>query len=230
METRKFNTNEKDNNFANFARALALPVRVLILRRIVENGFTIDRNDLYKADFARETINKHLSELRSLGALKIEGNKDHITYNIDQNWFTQMVTEFLTFFGKNIFPPQSEIVNRYVKKDSSPVIREGQSMQTHPHFGAFIKKYREELHITQENFAKKIRIDRAQLSRIECGKKPINLNKLKAVSKALYLDYQEVKREYYSYQLAEIIDESGYDESVLFSAREKLGQLSQRDR
>ncbi|WP_439695421.1 helix-turn-helix domain-containing protein [Mucilaginibacter sp. AW1-7] len=49
-------------------------------------------------------------------------------------------------------------------------IKEDKPLPVYSHFGAFIKKRREELHITQENFARKIRMDRGHLSRIECGK------------------------------------------------------------
>lgn len=227
MNDRKANINEKDSSFSAFARALALPVRVQIIRLIIENGFAINREELYVADFARETINKHLSELRSLGVLRMEGSKGHVTYNIDQNWFTQMITEFLSFFGKCVLVPQPESVDYYIQA-YTPSVNDDKPLPGYPHFGAFIKKHREELHITQEIFAKKIRIDRGQLNRIECGKKSIKLHKLKALSKALYLNYQDLKKEYYSYQLAEIMDESGYGESVLVSAREKLDYLSPR--
>ncbi|WP_439695420.1 hypothetical protein ACFGVS_20655 [Mucilaginibacter sp. AW1-7] len=106
MSHRSVNINQKDNSFSAFARALALPVRIQIVRLIIENGFTISREDLYGEDFARETITKRLAELRSLGVLKMDGSKGHITYNIDESWFTQMMTEFLNFFGKCISMPK----------------------------------------------------------------------------------------------------------------------------
>ncbi|AYL98300.1 helix-turn-helix domain-containing protein [Mucilaginibacter celer] len=226
MKTFKYSINENDVKLADFARALALPIRVQIIRHIIENGFSIGKDDLYFADTNRETLIKHISELRSLGLIRMEGKRGNITYHIDQKWFTQMMIDFSAVFGANLPGIPTSYVNMppSQKNSSTP----DDLPEVYPHFGAFIKKHREELNISQENFSQKITINRSQLSRIECGKAAINPDKLKMLAKALYISYPVIKKEYYSYQLAEMIDENGYDESMLASAREKLTYASRR--
>jgi transcriptional regulator with XRE-family HTH domain len=227
MEISKYKINARDKKFSDFARALALPIRVLIVRRIIENGFSINKTDLDIADYTKENIMKHIGELRTLGIIKIAGSKGHITYTIDQNEFTQMIKGFLTVFGGNIFAEQA--VPEKFEMGNTPAmanINKDELSPSYSHFGAFIKKHREELHLTQAVFAKKINIDRSQLSRIECGKTAAKPDKIKTIAKALYLSYQIVRKEYYSCQLVEIIDESGYDQTVLNSAQQKIAQLT----
>lgn len=226
MKTFKYSINENDVKLADFARALALPIRVQIIRHIVENGFAINKDDLFFADTNHTNVTKHIGELRTLGVIHMEGHRGHITYHIDQNWFTQMIADFSAVFGGNAFGIPTSYVNMPPNQQESVITEE--PSEPHPHFGAFIKKHREELNINQESFAQKITIDRSQLSRIECGKATINPDKLKILAKELYISYPVIKKEYYSYQLAEIIDENGYDESMLASAREKLTYISGR--
>jgi transcriptional regulator with XRE-family HTH domain len=217
------NLNFNDNELSQFARALALPVRVFIVRTIIENGFSINRDALYTTSFNIETINKHVSELRSLGLIKANGAKGNITYSIEQNWFEQMSIRFSSLFESiNRFNPSSVNADAHV---DAPVFVSKKEKDDQPNFGAYIKKQRLELNISQEDLAKKIRIDRAQLSRIECGKNHLNADKLKALSQALYLNPDVLTKEYYSYRLAELIEESGYKEMILNSAKEKLNNL-----
>ncbi|HMG11172.1 MAG TPA: helix-turn-helix domain-containing protein [Mucilaginibacter sp.] len=217
------NLNFNDNELSQFARALALPVRVFIVRTIIENGFSINRDALYTTSFNIETINKHVSELRSLGLIKANGVKGNITYSIEQSWFEQMSIRFSSLFESiNRFNPGSVDVNTHV---DTPAFVSKKEKDDLPNFGAYIKKQRLELNISQEDLAKKIKIDRAQLSRIECGKNQLNADKLKALSQALYLNTDVLTKEYYSYRLAELIEESGYKEMILNSAKEKLNNL-----
>jgi transcriptional regulator with XRE-family HTH domain len=225
MEISKYYINESDKRFSDFARALALPIRVLIVRRVIENGFSITKNNLDIADYTKENITKHINELRFLGILKMAGSKGHITYSIDQNWFTQMIKGFLTVFGENIFLAQTDVSDKYEMENVPVIVNKDELPPTYSHFGAFIKKHREELRLTQAVFAKKISIDRSQLSRIESGKTAVKPDKIKTIAKSLYLPYQIVRKEYYSCQLVEIIDESGYDQAVLKSAQQKIDQF-----
>jgi transcriptional regulator with XRE-family HTH domain len=218
------NLNFNDNELSQFARALALPVRVFIVRTIIENGFSINRDALYTTSFNMETINKHVSELRSLGLIKANGAKGNITYSIEQNWFEQMSIRFSSLFESiNRFNPNS--VDAAAPVDIPTFVSKKEEKDKLPNFGAYIKRQRLELNISQEDLAKKIKIDRAQLSRIECGKNQLNADKLKALSQALYLNTDVLTKEYYSYKLAELIEESGYKEMILNSAKEKLNNL-----
>lgn len=217
------NLNFNDNELSQFARALALPVRVFIVRTIIENGFSVNRDALYTTSFNTETINKHVSELRALGLIKANGAKGNITYSIEQNWFEQMSIRFSSLFESiNRFNPSSVDANAHV---DTPAVVSKKEKDDLPNFGAYIKKQRLELNISQDDLAKKIRIDRAQLSRIECGKNQLNADKLNALSQALYLNSDVLTKEYYSYKLAELIEESGYKEMILNSAKEKLNNL-----
>ena len=223
MAISKYNIDDNDKKFSDFARALALPIRVIIVRKIIENGFSIKKNDFDIADYTKENIAKHIGELKSLGVIKMAGSKGQIIYTIDQNWFRQMIKGFQTVFGDNAFPAQP------VEMKNTPVVVTTNNDELSPaysHFGAFIKKHRKELHLTQMVFAKKISIDRSQLSRIETGKTDVKPDKIKAIAKSLYLPYEIVRKEYYSCQLVEIIDESGYDQTVLKSAQQKVAQFT----
>jgi transcriptional regulator with XRE-family HTH domain len=226
MKTFKYSINENDVKLADFARALALPIRVQIIRFIVENGFSVNKDDLFFADTNQATVTKHIGELRTLGIIQMGGQRGHIMYHIDQSWFTQMIADLSAVFGGSSFGLQTPSVS------TPPLQKNGSTtnelLEPHAHFGAFIKKHREELNISQENFAQKITIDRSQLSRIECGKASINVDKLNVLAKALYISFPVIKKEYYSYQLAEIIDDNGYDEQMLDSAKEKLSYISGR--
>lgn len=216
--------NLNDSELSRFARVLALPVRVFIIRTIIENGFSINREALHATNFNAETINKHVSELRSLGLIKANGAKGNITYSIEQNWFKQMSVRFSALFESiNSLNPDFIGINNIA--DTPVLLPENGHEDALPNFGAFIKKHRTDLNISQEDLAKKIKIDRARLSRIESGKSSLNADKLKTLSGALYLDFDAVSKEYYGYRVAELIAESGYNEVILNRAKEKLGKL-----
>lgn len=88
-----------DNELANFAKALALPVRVAIIRMIIANGNAITKDNFCEIPFHHETINKHLSELKTLGIINITGHKGNIKYNVDAHLFEQMACRFAYLFN-----------------------------------------------------------------------------------------------------------------------------------
>ena len=195
-----------DFELSQFARVLALPVRVFIIRMIIENDNSISKQQLYSYAFTDQNINKHLLELKAAGILKISGVRGKITYSIDQKVSRQIADSFTNMFQSiSQLNPQKvdlpEAVHDISKEEDNP----GSSFVS---FGAFIKKHRLELCLSQEDFARKINIERAQLSRVECGKKPLNVDKLKELAKALYLDLEIVKKEYYRYRIAQLVEES----------------------
>ncbi|MEN0054030.1 MAG: helix-turn-helix transcriptional regulator [Mucilaginibacter sp.] len=201
-----------DFELAQFARVLALPIRVFIIRMIIEHDNSISKQQLYSHAFTEQNINKHLLELKAAGILKINGARGQITYSIDQNVSKQIAESFTNMFQsisqlnpRKVDVPQPVIVPAVFKNQKE---EKEEHISSFTSFGAFIKKRRMELCLSQEDFSKKINIERAQLSRVECGKKSLNVDKLKELAQALYLDLDTVKKEYYQYRIAQLIEES----------------------
>ncbi len=94
MSTIDFKFSQTDNDLANFAKALALPIRVAIIRTIMANGNSITRENFYDIPFHHETINKHVAELKNLGIIKASGYKGNIKYCVDESLFNQMAAKF----------------------------------------------------------------------------------------------------------------------------------------
>jgi len=95
-----------DNELANFAKALALPVRVAIIRLIIANGNSISKENFHTIPFNHETINKHIAELKTLGIIKTIGHKVNIRYCVDECLFSQMANRFSSLFcGVNSLAP-----------------------------------------------------------------------------------------------------------------------------
>lgn len=92
----KFSTT--DNDLANFAKALALPVRIAIVRIIIANGNSVFKEDLYTIPFNHETITKHLTDLKRAGIIKAHGFRSSIKYSLDEHLFQQMANGFATLF------------------------------------------------------------------------------------------------------------------------------------
>jgi len=92
----KFSTT--DNELANFAKALALPVRIAIVRIIMTNGNSVSKESLYSIPFNHETITKHLAELRRLGIIKAHGLRSSLKYSLDEQLFQQMAEGFAMLF------------------------------------------------------------------------------------------------------------------------------------
>ncbi|MDN3583711.1 ArsR/SmtB family transcription factor [Mucilaginibacter flavus] len=88
-----------DNELANFAKALALPVRIAIIRTIMLNGNTITKENFYEIPFHHETINKHIAELKTLGIIKASGYKGNIKYSIDEHLFDSMAVKIAQLFS-----------------------------------------------------------------------------------------------------------------------------------
>lgn len=217
---------EIDNELAQFARLLALPVRVYIIRTIIENGNVISKKDICNVPFEMENILKHLAELKSLGVIKINGTKANITYSINSNVFDQILIKFSSLFN-NLGSADyfHTLPGKQQDNELSHANGETESVK-YANFGMFIKKHRVELHISQEELARKMNIDRAELSRIECGKKNLNADKLEALSKVLYIDINSLTREYYSYRIVDLVEKSGFKNTVLESAINKVNYLT----
>jgi DNA-binding XRE family transcriptional regulator len=186
---------EIDTQIAQFARAIALPIRVFILRMIAENGNSLNRQALYTSAFTSETINKHILQLKSLGIIKIKTVKTQITYHIDEKLFEQMSTSFSALFDNiNITATTS---SNSLQND---LLLPAPTALAPENFGEYIKGHRMELNLSQANLAGKLAIDRTLLSRIENGKKEYRADKLNLLAKALYINADELKTVFSAYQ------------------------------
>jgi ribosome-binding protein aMBF1 (putative translation factor) len=179
---------EIDTQISQFARAIALPIRVFILRMIAENGNSLSKQAFYTTAFNTKTINKHIQELRGLGIIKAKTVKAGVTYCIDEKLFGQMSANFSTFFEQNALPGAEPASINRAQAATDPA-----EALTFPSFGAYIKEHRLELNLSQAALAEKINIDRALLSRIETGKKELNADRLPLLAKTLYLDINELR-------------------------------------
>ncbi|SEM62160.1 DNA-binding transcriptional regulator, ArsR family [Mucilaginibacter gossypiicola] len=89
---------DRDNELANFAKALALPVRIAIVRIIMTNNNSISKEILYTIPFNHETTTKHLAELKRMGIIKAHGLRGSIKYSLDEQLFKQMANGFAMLF------------------------------------------------------------------------------------------------------------------------------------
>ncbi|WP_158288466.1 helix-turn-helix domain-containing protein [Mucilaginibacter psychrotolerans] len=181
---------EIDTQISAFARAIALPIRVFILRMIAENGNCLTKQAVYASNLNAKTINKHIQELRGLGIIKVRNVRAEATYCIDEKLFEQMSVNFSHFFDNNLLlPPMPTGIS--ATAEDGPQTKP--DLSHYPHFGAYIKEHRLELNLSQATLAEKIVIDRALLSRIECGKKALNAQQLPLLAKALYLSLDDTQ-------------------------------------
>ncbi|MCR8558547.1 hypothetical protein KXD93_12900 [Mucilaginibacter sp. BJC16-A38] len=95
----KANLNETDVQISQFARAMALPVRVFIIRMIIENGNGISKKAFYTDTYKSRTIDKHILELKSLGIIKTSNEQASVIYCIDKKMFDMMSVKFSLLFN-----------------------------------------------------------------------------------------------------------------------------------
>ncbi|QEM06467.1 helix-turn-helix transcriptional regulator [Mucilaginibacter rubeus] len=213
---------ETDSELARFARILALPVRVYIVRMIIENGNSISKKEICDGPFEMENLLKHMAELKLTGIIKASGTKADTIYSIDIALFNQMVSRFFSLFDHLNSIAQFPHVH-LANGNGGDAIHEKSTESTDSlNFGAFIKKHRLALKISQEELSRKTKIDRAELSRIECGKKSPGPEKLISLSKALYIDLDSLTKEYYSSRIVNIVAESGFSDVILKNVLTRL--------
>lgn len=223
MPTLKSKFTEADSELARFARILALPVRVYIIRMIIENGNFISKKEICNVPFEMENILKHVTELKTIGIIKVSGTKINTSYSIDIPLFNRMVSRFFSLFDNlnSIEHLQAPGLNE-TQTTGAATESEKETSINSVSFGAFIKKHRLALKISQEKLSRETNIDRAELSRIECGKKSPGAEKLILLSKALYIDLDSLTKEYYSSRILNMVEESGFSDVILKNVLTRL--------
>ncbi len=213
---------ETDSELARFARILALPVRVYIVRMIIENGNSISKKEICNVPLEMENILKHVAELKLTGIIKVSGTKANPVYSIDIPLFNRMVSRFFSLFDNLNSTEQLPAPPFSDSKNGSDTNKMEKETPDNLSFGAFIKKHRLALKISQEKLSRETNIDRAELSRIECGKKNPAPEKLILLSKALYIDLDSLTKEYYSSRIVNIVEESGFSDVIVKNVLARL--------
>lgn len=89
-------------------------------------------------------------------------------------------------------------------------------------FGQYIRQLRKEKEWTQAKLAGKLIIDTGNLSKIETGKKKFNEKQLEELAKIFEIDFNEIKIQYYSDKLADIIYDNKLPAEVQIVTEQKV--------
>jgi DNA-binding transcriptional ArsR family regulator len=96
----------RDNRIAEYAKALAHPARVAILRVLAERGQCVCGDVVEEIPLSQSTVSQHLKELKEAGLIKGEIEGPKTCYCIDaENW--ESVRKTFKKFFKTFDPDQS---------------------------------------------------------------------------------------------------------------------------
>jgi DNA-binding transcriptional ArsR family regulator len=77
----------RDNRIADYAKALAHPARVAILRVLAERGKCVCGDVVEEIPLSQSTVSQHLKALRKAGFIKTTAEGTAVQYAIDyKNW------------------------------------------------------------------------------------------------------------------------------------------------
>lgn len=97
METTQFNPTT-DIALTTYAKALAHPVRVFILRFLAQQNICFAGDISEQLPIANSTVSQHLKVLKEAGLIKGEINPPTIRYCIDAENWAKARTLFFSFF------------------------------------------------------------------------------------------------------------------------------------
>src|SRR5699024_3885511 len=92
-------------------------------------------------------------------------------------------------------------------------------------FGEYIRKLRTDEGLTLTELAAKLKLDSANLSKIETGKREFDEKRLEMLAKAFNLDFEKVKIEYFADQFAKKLYTYNCSTESLIVAEEKVKYL-----
>jgi len=187
---------KNDIALATFVRSLALPIRICIIRTIIENGNLISRDKLLEIPYDNHNINKHILDLKYSRLLTSTAKKKISYFSIDEEVFVKMYNRLLDLFEnlrKFIDPEPTAVRNPIpVKKKARP-----KPLNTEQEaFGLYIKRKRNLMNLSQEDFAKHLQIERSNLSRVERGTSILNPKKLEMLAEIFEVELIEVNNIY----------------------------------
>lgn len=77
--------------YADLLKAIAHPVRLCIVKGLIENG-PHNVSDMHSClDMAQSTVSQHLSKLRTAGILKSERAGTEIIYSVDNEFIEKLI-------------------------------------------------------------------------------------------------------------------------------------------
>lgn len=84
---------EQENRLANYAKALAHPARVAILKFLIRKNACVCGDIVKEIGLAQSTVSQHLKELKKIGVIKGTVEGVSVCYCIDQAIWQQMTRE-----------------------------------------------------------------------------------------------------------------------------------------
>ncbi|WP_170113598.1 helix-turn-helix transcriptional regulator [Mucilaginibacter yixingensis] len=186
---------------SNFSRALALPVRIYIIRQILDNQNHATRKELHQLPFKTELINTHLQELKQLGLITTLHENNTYVHSVDVNKFIMLSNSYLAIFEPiaRLNAEAMELLRRpklkkkkTVKKADEPTDPEAVG------FGPYLRKQRQSARLNQTQLGKQLGISRKQLGKIENGLIVLDPGKLKTLALALGAPLTELIEQYRS--------------------------------
>lgn len=189
----------KEVALADFAKALALPIRVCIVRFILEHKNEVSRDKFGQLPFKITTISQHLSALKYLGVIKSNVKDKTTFYSVNEPLFIKMSNSFLTLFQP--IRQLNEEANRLFAAFPVQKKRLPSSKKPIPLFGEYIKEKRKQKQLSQGNLALLISVDRGWISKLENSKVVPKPDKLHPLANALQLSLKEVSDIFYQNQM-----------------------------
>lgn len=194
---------------SNFSRALALPVRIYIIRQILDNHNCATREMLHQMPFKKDLINTHLQELKGMGLLKTTHQNKVYSYTVDENKFIAMSNSFL-----DLFAPIAQFNNDAIKFLSRPKLKKKKQIKIadeivridNKSFGKYLRDQRRKAGLNQTQVAAEIDICRKQLSKIEVGRALLKPEKIKLLADLLQVPLAEMAEKYYTCSVRAIIE------------------------
>ena len=96
----------RDNRLARYAKALAHPARVAILRMLVQRQSCVCGDIVDELPIAQSTVSQHLKELKEAGLIQGEIDGPRVCYCINEAEWNAAQTALAEFF-KSYEPPQA---------------------------------------------------------------------------------------------------------------------------
>src|SRR6476660_5989343 len=99
--TKSYEFSVKENKMAKYAKALAHPARIAILKLLASKNTCQCGSIVEELPLSQSTVSQHLKELKEAGLIKGEIEGARVCYCIDekewkaaQNWINQFFTSF----------------------------------------------------------------------------------------------------------------------------------------
>jgi len=194
-----------DVALSNFVKALALPVRICIVRFILENGNAVKRNRLSEIPYNPTTVHQHINELRNLDIVKADIKDKETIYSVNETIFIKMSNHFLTLFEhiKQLNEEADEVFSK-PKLKKQPTKKPVKQLSA---FGEYVREKRKAAGLSQADLAERVKMDRAWVSKIETNKQPVRAEKLHAFAEALNTSLTEMREIYYRNKINDLTKE-----------------------